>query len=574
MSDAQELARLLQELKDRSGRSFAALARQTGLSRSSLHRYCTGTTVPGSFGTVERIARACAAEPDELDGLYRLWARADTGREEQAEQENAEPEGAEPEGAEPEDSPPRTAPAARTAGTSRTAGTASPTAPRMARRRLAWLRALAAVALLAVTAVASTALPYDDGPRAGERGDGGRRLPVPPWSMEPRGVPPEFFGVTMNTDTGAMPGFRVGAVRLWESETRWSNIETRRGHRDWTVLERMVSAARRARLPVLYTFGGTPHWAAPGGVRSVYTDARAAPPDDLRDWDRFVHRVATRFRGRIDAYELWDNVGSRSHYAGSVRTLAEMTRRAARIIRRADPDAAVACPSVSRLWEEEGRDFLRALVATGVYDYCDAAAVKLHPRRADGPPEEMIELARRVQRTLYQADIAVPLWNTGPGKDIATTPHLDARRAADHAVRFYLAGLYSRFFNVSHTYFYSWGGPNVPVVLQLVGEAPTEAARHVERLQEWLDGARLASCGQGRLADLPENAYRCRFERSGTEAGERERFLILWTSGGHADTRLGEGAYRVREMGGDAHAVRPGERVRFGERPAMVELRD
>jgi transcriptional regulator with XRE-family HTH domain len=88
-----ELAELLEELKRRSGRSYAALAHRTGLSRSTLHRYCQGTTVPGTFGAVERVARVSGADPAELDRLYRAWWRATAGDAEQQDtgQHNARP---------------------------------------------------------------------------------------------------------------------------------------------------------------------------------------------------------------------------------------------------------------------------------------------------------------------------------------------------------------------------------------------------------------------------------------------------------------------------------------------------
>ncbi|MGW2178068.1 helix-turn-helix domain-containing protein [Streptomyces sp. NPDC001732] len=75
MPGPAELAELLEELKQRSGRSYTALAHRTGLGRSTLHRYCRGTTVPGSFGVVERVARVCGASPAEPDRLYRVWSR-------------------------------------------------------------------------------------------------------------------------------------------------------------------------------------------------------------------------------------------------------------------------------------------------------------------------------------------------------------------------------------------------------------------------------------------------------------------------------------------------------------------
>ncbi|MGW2178069.1 hypothetical protein ACWCXX_08295 [Streptomyces sp. NPDC001732] len=224
------------------------------------------------------------------------------------------------------------------------------------------LRAAALILVLALVLLVpagSTYLPDDSrsggtptGPDTGRRSATpvGQRFDGPLWSVAPRRVPPEFFGLTMNTDTGEMPAFRTGAVRLWESGTRWGSIERRRRDYDWSVLERSVDSAERSGLPVLFTLPGTPLWAARDGRRGGYADSSASPPADLADWDRFVEEVATRYRGRIESYELWDYPSHPLHYSGSVAVLAEMVERAAGIIRRADPGALVACPSFGELW--------------------------------------------------------------------------------------------------------------------------------------------------------------------------------------------------------------------------------
>ncbi|OSC56417.1 hypothetical protein B5180_39205, partial [Streptomyces sp. BF-3] len=51
------LAERLSALRERSGRTYASLARRIGVSGSTLHRYCTGQTVPAEFAPVERLAR-------------------------------------------------------------------------------------------------------------------------------------------------------------------------------------------------------------------------------------------------------------------------------------------------------------------------------------------------------------------------------------------------------------------------------------------------------------------------------------------------------------------------------------
>lgn len=583
-----ELAELLEALKLRSGRSYVALARRTGLSRSTLHRYCQGSTVPTSFGAVESVARACGASAAERDRLYRAWWRAtsrDGEGEDGDEAWDGDWDGGRDEPAGTMDVPPRippgTPPGTPSNPPSREAGAAIPptaSAPfrRLSRRAYPWLRAVLLLLALAATSVASVAPDRGGGSEVAAAGgaedgrdvSGGQRVEGPAWSVAPRRVPPEFFGLTMNTDTGEMPEFRTGAVRLWETGTRWGRIERRRGQYDWSVLERTVDAAERQRLPVLFTLGGTPRWAAADKQPSGYPDSLASPPDDLADWDRFVRELATRYRGRIESYELWDYAGDRLSYAGSLGTLAEMTERAARIIHRTDPDARVACPSFGGLWERQGRELLRKFIRTGAYRSCDAVALKLPPRRADGPPEQIIDIARHAHRILYEEGAAhLPLWNTGTDRDVAVAPSLDARRALDYAARFYLAGLYSWDRGVRRMYFYSWGGTRVPLVVEPVGGPPTQAARRMERLRQWLDGARIAACGRGERSGLPRSAYMCRFERHG------RTLFVRWTTRGRAAMTLDDGAYRIRRLDGRTARVRAGDRITFGEEPVLVEHR-
>ncbi|MQS16369.1 helix-turn-helix domain-containing protein [Streptomyces kaniharaensis] len=74
------MARLLQELKSRSGLSYGALAKRLHVSTSALHRYCTGDVMPVEFDPLERLARLCRATPEERTELYRLWVVAHTSR--------------------------------------------------------------------------------------------------------------------------------------------------------------------------------------------------------------------------------------------------------------------------------------------------------------------------------------------------------------------------------------------------------------------------------------------------------------------------------------------------------------
>ncbi|MEZ0070862.1 helix-turn-helix domain-containing protein [Planotetraspora sp. GP83] len=79
-AETERLTARLRALKDRSGSSFEALARRSGISRSSLHRYYSGASFPASYETVHAFARACGASDEELRELRKLWAVADITR--------------------------------------------------------------------------------------------------------------------------------------------------------------------------------------------------------------------------------------------------------------------------------------------------------------------------------------------------------------------------------------------------------------------------------------------------------------------------------------------------------------
>ena len=78
--EAERFAAQVRVLKDRAGISFEELARQTGVSSSSLHRYCSGTKIPTGYGVVHTFGKACGGSSEELRELHRLWALADAAR--------------------------------------------------------------------------------------------------------------------------------------------------------------------------------------------------------------------------------------------------------------------------------------------------------------------------------------------------------------------------------------------------------------------------------------------------------------------------------------------------------------
>ncbi|MEU9451526.1 helix-turn-helix domain-containing protein [Streptomyces sp. NPDC048277] len=114
----EKFAACLRMLKDRSGRGYDRLGKEAGVSGSSLHRYCSGLSVPTDYRVVHAFGKVCGASAEELRELHRLWALADTDRDVPAVTAEASPE-PEPEPAEPAEPAAPVEPAG-------TAGTAEP----------------------------------------------------------------------------------------------------------------------------------------------------------------------------------------------------------------------------------------------------------------------------------------------------------------------------------------------------------------------------------------------------------------------------------------------------------------
>jgi plasmid maintenance system antidote protein VapI len=155
-TDGGEFARLLRELKDRSGHSYGTLSKRLHMSTSTLHRYCNGDAVPTDYAPVERLARLCKASPEELVELHRSWVLADAGRARK---------GGEPQSTTPADVAELPSPEGLEPSTPEKPGPIAPRKPEVHRRRRAVLAGIAVIAVAGAVAL-TTNLPSpgaDDG---------------------------------------------------------------------------------------------------------------------------------------------------------------------------------------------------------------------------------------------------------------------------------------------------------------------------------------------------------------------------------------------------------------------------
>ena len=208
----------------------------------------------------------------------------------------------------------------------------TPDARRLTRRKLAIVAIVAIVCVLAASAYASWRYwqPRLDPFRAGAIVD----APFPSLTY---GVQAFLWWDTVSA------GLHLDLARLMsfshvKQTFAWRDIEPMPGVWDWERADRIFAEIERRGLRLVVRLGQAPGWARLPEAR----DARDAPPADMSRFSDYCAAVASRYRGRISAYQIWNEPNLSREWgddqpdpAGYVALLEACSAA----IRRADSDA-------------------------------------------------------------------------------------------------------------------------------------------------------------------------------------------------------------------------------------------
>lgn len=134
---------------------------------------------------------------------------------------------------------------------------------------------------------------------------------------------------------------QLGVHRL-RTDFRWAAIEPQRGAFDWTGYDALVAEAAAHGVDLLAIVDyGVPWATSVAGADEDY------PPDDPRDFGAFAAAVATRYRGRVSEYEIWNEPNNGLRFwkptlNGDPAKYGALLLEASRDLLAADPQATVA----------------------------------------------------------------------------------------------------------------------------------------------------------------------------------------------------------------------------------------
>lgn len=140
------------------------------------------------------------------------------------------------------------------------------------------------------------------------------------------------YGVNQQQVMNDVTGAGFGWIK---QQVQWATVEPNPGSFNFGTLDSLVNIAQASHVNVLFSVVDAPSWAAvPNG----------AFPKDPSQFASFMSTLATHFKGRVQAYEIWNEenfareVGPGNINAGNY---VELLKAAYPAIKAADPNAIV-----------------------------------------------------------------------------------------------------------------------------------------------------------------------------------------------------------------------------------------
>jgi hypothetical protein len=173
-------------------------------------------------------------------------------------------------------------------------------------------------------------------------------------------------------------------VRYLRCAFSWNGIEPEPGQYDFRFWDMLVDESSRAGIELIPYVAYTPEWAA-----REKKNFWEQPPSDPRTFSTFMEKLATRYRGRVHSWELWNEPDNREYWQGTADEFAQMIIPAAQAVRRADPSVKIALGGMSY----GPADFFQQLALKyHIGQYFDVIATHAYPESwHEGRAEEVFQ---------------------------------------------------------------------------------------------------------------------------------------------------------------------------------------
>jgi Glycosyl hydrolases family 39 len=386
-------------------------------------------------------------------------------------------------------------------------------------------------------------------------------------------IPATFFGLHVHyayVSDRHWPDVPFGAWRLNTEHVAWYDLEPKKGQWNFSALDKDVDLAQAHHVQLMFALGYTPTWAsARPQSRDDKHPGYTAEPKDMNDWRDFLRTLATRYKGKIQAYELWNEPNSPEFYSGTVDQLVRLAKEGYTTLHQVDPTITVVSPPPAG----GNLPYLDKYLAAGGGEYADIIAYHFYV--TPDPPEAMVDMAEKIKQIMAKYGVAnKPLWCTETGyymqaqyrdvKPVGTVfPVLPYDQAAAYVARAYILTWAA---GVQRVYWWAWDDPNLGLADGQgfdIGMTRKPAAEAYDRVAHWLIGALMTSCSSD-----DSGTWVCEITRPDDYGGH-----IVWNVRGDKNFTIPE-AWHARwrtNLSGPNSSVAGAKEVEIGIKPILLE---
>jgi hypothetical protein len=167
-------------------------------------------------------------------------------------------------------------------------------------------------------------------------------------------------------------------VNWIKQQVRWGDFGhgPNPGDVDWSGFDGIINAANQRGLNVMLSIVTAPDWSRPGA------NGTHGPPDDFNAYADFVGMVIDRYKGKIQAIEVWNEQNLAREWTTEPQQLSaaryiEMLKLTYQVIKAKDPNIIVISGALSPTGVDDGKiaidDFryLQQMIDAGLFNYTD-----------------------------------------------------------------------------------------------------------------------------------------------------------------------------------------------------------
>lgn len=395
-------------------------------------------------------------------------------------------------------------------------------------------------------------------------------------------IPASLFSLNViNLEYGA--AWPTVPFKSWRNTyADWSIIEPNKSEWNFKNLDSDIALAQQHGVEMILILKSTPTWASarPTETGCCYplpwtSKGNIAEARNLEDWRNYIRTVATRYKGIVHHYELWNEPNVKRFYSGTVEQLVLLNRAAYQVLKEVDPSITVISSAMSPYGDH--LRYFEDYFVQGGGNYADV--IGYHFYVAPKSPEAMLPIIQQVQALMVKYKLnSKPLWNTETGWKIINRDKnindeewagkaLSSLDACSYIARSYILSWAA---GVERLYWYAWGHRSMGLT-EYDARTPKPFATAYTEVQKWLVGAQMTSCQSDQ-----QNTWVCELKRDayGSDSVLRDYLAwMVWNPDKSFSFNLPQtwGVQQVRDLSGTKRSLSGVNQIEISPSPLLLE---